>query len=123
MSVTTILFILVGVALIAGKAGKAVKKAFPVPSGDVTATHYDEDTMTDEGMMADVHGNEYFSYENMPGDSCFTDSEATKTAMQGVDSDGVQKEGMSVSALSEFNLQHAVIYSAILHNDYIESRQ
>ena len=113
MSFSTILFVVLAVIILAAKAGKAVKKSFPAPQApDGVEEDWNENVCDSEPV--ENNDADYFSYENISGNTCFTESESSASIVV----DSVEKE-----PASNFDLRQAVVYNAILHNDYIESRR
>ena len=120
MSFSTILIVVLCIVIMAVKAGKAVKKSFPVPPATDTADCFDDENGCSEENY-ETQDQEYFSYENTPDDSCFVENMPTNVARE-TDSANAIVDRDAPSPLADFDLRQAVVYNAILHNDYIESR-
>jgi hypothetical protein len=120
MTFTTILFIVVCIAIMAAKTKKAVKKAFPVsPVSDDASTFEDENNQG--GHDVESSGSGYFSYENIPGNTCFSENNPSTGKLE---NDAVGRlVAEQETVLQAFDLRQAVIYDTILHNDYIDFRR
>lgn len=115
------------IAFVAGKIAASVKKAFAV-TGKAGAGHTDDDVFgqfpddepfSDNEPSADDQ-NEYFSYENMPGNTCFVDDVvAEKDGETGNYTVATTENG---TPASDFDLRQAVLYDIILHNDCMGER-
>lgn len=120
MEIFSVMVCLLCVALISIKVKKAVRKAFPVADAHETDFNAGEfGTFTEEGLSVREDG-EYFSYENVPGNTCFT-SQANSTETRKEDISQATETDDRVSSV-DFDLRQAVIYNTILHNDYIGER-
>ncbi|MBO4589281.1 MAG: hypothetical protein J5711_10340 [Bacteroidales bacterium] len=120
MGIFSVIICLVCVALFAVKVKKAVRKAFPVPGApeaDINDGNFD--TFYEDGQAV-REDDEYFSYENVPGNTCFT-SQSNPMKPKDVDMSPVNETDDRVSSV-DFDLRQAVIYNTILHNDYIGER-
>ncbi len=120
MDFITILFILVALVLFVAKVGKSAKSTIPVSPAEDNSHSYDDCMDSQVDACFDVQGSEYFSYENETSDisSGFTKSSNSKKKNGSTEVRNVCENNQSF----EFDLRQAVIYNAILHNDFIESR-
>jgi len=120
MGIFSVIICLVCVALFATKVKKAVRKAFPVPDAPESGINAGDFDKFFEEKQAVREDDEYFSYENVPGNTCFTSqSNSTKTKKEGV-SPATETDDSVFHG--DFDLRQAVIYNTILHNDYIGER-
>ena len=120
MGVFSVIICLVCVALFATKVKKAVRKAFPVDDASEADNNVGNfDTFSDE-ERPDREDEEYFSYENVPGNTCFRNQSNT-TESRNADRTQSNETDDRVSSV-DFDLRQAVIYNTILHNDYIGER-
>ncbi|MCR4813124.1 MAG: hypothetical protein K5867_11095 [Bacteroidales bacterium] len=116
----TFIVCLVFVALIAIKVKKAVKKAFPMPNAPAGMNDADGfDFVSDDEKNAGK-SEEYFSYEKVGGDTCFTEQSDSTRAKRQKTSAATETDDKASSV--DFDLRQAVIYNTILNNDYIGER-
>ena len=121
MTFTTILFTVIVIAVSLAKVGKAVEKSVHVPATDGNDIPSPEEMSDQDGEIGKSVDFEYFSYENEPGNSFYSAPKApnTKSASS---ADDVTIGSEVVQSLPQFDLRQAVLYNAILNNDYIEYR-
>lgn len=119
MEFFTVIMCLAISAIVTLKVIKAVRKAFPVSNTSETRRvgGREQRNARQEKMQ---EGEEYFSYENVPGNSCFTE-EATKPKRERQSAPRVQDVDGLVQGV-DFDLRQAVIYNTILENKYIEEK-
>ncbi len=119
MEFFTVIVCLAISAIVTLKVIKAVRKAFPVSNTSQTgrvggrnqrSTHQEKRKEREE----------YFTYENMPGNSCFTE-EAAKPKRERQSAPKMQEADSQVQGV-DFDLRQAVIYNTILENKYIEEK-
>ena len=121
MGIFSVIMCLLCVALFAVKVKKAVRKAFPVsdtPEADINYAGNFDAFSEDEVSARETDG--YFSYENVPGNTCFKNqTNPNKSGNAGISPSTECDDSVSSS---DFDLRQAVIYNTILHNDYIGER-
>ena len=118
MEFLVVIMCVVFVALFAIKIRKAVRRAFPVQNTSTIGVG--GRTHRSNREENEPEREEYFTYENMPGNSCFTEEVAKpKRERQGVS--GVQEVDSQMQDV-DFDLRQAIIYNTILENKYIEAK-